>query len=252
MGVNLREVQPGFFGTNRHWHTVEEEWTYVLSGRGEVRIGPLRLPVRPGSFVGFPPGPRPHHFLAQGEEPLLLLEGGERRPEDHGYYPDARRRFSGGQVVDTDEVLPPEEGDAEQCRHVDEVEPLVPARSRSARAEMRAESHTGPSQTVVWSRVEAGITDRALRHDCTDEWILSSRLRARARRRREPEVGPGDSSRIRGARAPDGGHGAARLPDGRPARRDAWSHPDAACGACAGGSSPTRQVQSRRRTTRPS
>jgi uncharacterized cupin superfamily protein len=114
MGVNLREIEPGFFGTNRHWHTREEEWVYVLAGSGEVRIGPLRLPVRAGSFVGFPPGPRPHHFLAQGNEPLLLLEGGERLPDDTGYYPDARRRFGGGRIVDSDDALPPEKGDA-QC-----------------------------------------------------------------------------------------------------------------------------------------
>ena len=34
MGVSLREVQPGFAGTNRHFHLVEEEWTYVVSGEG--------------------------------------------------------------------------------------------------------------------------------------------------------------------------------------------------------------------------
>jgi uncharacterized cupin superfamily protein len=92
MGVNLRVIEPGFAGTHRHFHTAEEEWSYVLAGRGMVRIGPLRLPVRPGHFVGFPPGPRPHHFIAEGDAPLVLLEGGERRPsEDSGWYPDARK-----------------------------------------------------------------------------------------------------------------------------------------------------------------
>src|SRR5262249_24775035 len=81
MGVQLRTIDPGMAGTNRHFHVVEEEWVYVLSGCGMVRIGPHRLPVRAGSFVGFPPGPRPHHFLAAGDEPLVLLEGGERRPD---------------------------------------------------------------------------------------------------------------------------------------------------------------------------
>jgi uncharacterized cupin superfamily protein len=85
MGVHLRSIEPGMAGTNRHFHMVEEEWAYVLSGRGTVRIGPHRVPIRAGSFVGFPPGPRPHHFLVEGSEPLVLLEGGERRSaEDHG------------------------------------------------------------------------------------------------------------------------------------------------------------------------
>lgn len=198
MGVNLREVQPGFFGTHRHWHVVEEEWVYVLSGTGEVRIGPVRAPVRAGSFVGFPPGPRPHHFLAQGAAPLLLLEGGERRADDHGYYPDAKRRFGGGKVVDTDEALPPEQGDARQCLHVDDVEPRVfqhdvdPLARRKMR---RLETPTGlVRQAVVWSRVEAGHHSTALHsHERTDEWVFILAGRARVRVGDASfEVGPGD------------------------------------------------------------
>lgn len=186
MGVNLREIQPGRFGTNRHWHTVEEEWVYVLAGRGEVRIGPLRLPVRAGSFVGFPPGPRPHHFLAQGDEPLLLLEGGERRPEDYGYYPDARRRFGGGKIVDCDDALPPEQGDAGQCKHIDDIEPRFfqhEVDPRAKRSMRRLESGTGlERQVVVWSRVEAGDHSTARHsHDRTDEWIYVLAGRALAR-----------------------------------------------------------------------
>jgi uncharacterized cupin superfamily protein len=198
MGVNLREIQPGFFSTNRHWHTVEEEWVYVLSGVGEVRIGPVRSPVRAGSFVGFPPGPRPHHLLAQGSQPLLLLEGGERRPEDQGYYPDARRRFGGGKVVDSDEPLPPEEGDAKQCLHIDDVavrefrHELDPRARREMR---RLESQTGlERQVVVWSRVEAGDHSTARHsHDRTDEWVYILEGRALARVGDTSfEVGPGD------------------------------------------------------------
>ena len=95
MGVHLRVVEPGLAGTNRHFHMVEEEWAYVVSGTGFVRIGPHRLPVTDGSFAGFPPGPRPHHFLADGPTPLVILEGGERRPqEDYGYYVDLGKRFT--------------------------------------------------------------------------------------------------------------------------------------------------------------
>jgi uncharacterized cupin superfamily protein len=198
MGVNLREIQPGNFGTNRHWHAVEEEWVYVLSGRGEVRIGPLRLPVRAGSFVGFPPGPRPHHFLAQGEAKLAFLEGGERRAEDYGFYPDAKRRFGGGKIVDWHEPLPPEEGDARQVVHTDDL----PTREyrhdvdpRAARLMRRLDDGMGLTrQTVVWSRVAAGAHSTAFHtHDRTDEWvfILEGRARVRVGDARF-EVGPGD------------------------------------------------------------
>lgn len=198
MGVNLREVQPGLFGTHRHWHVVEEEWVYVLSGTGEVRIGPIRAPVRAGSFVGFPPGPRPHHFLAQGDLPLLLLEGGERRADDRGYYPDAKRRFGAGRVEDCDEALPPEQGDASQCLHVDhlalrafqhDADPLA------RRTMRRLDTPTGLlRQAVVWARVEAGDHSTALHsHDRTDEWVFILSGRARARVGDAVfAVGPGD------------------------------------------------------------
>ena len=52
MGVWVRSFEPGFAGTNRHYHEVEEEWAYVLSGAGVVRIGPLYIDVRAGHFVG--------------------------------------------------------------------------------------------------------------------------------------------------------------------------------------------------------
>ena len=52
MGVGWREIEPGCASTHRHFHSVEEEWAYVLSGRGAVRIGPHRLEVRAGHFVG--------------------------------------------------------------------------------------------------------------------------------------------------------------------------------------------------------
>src|SRR5690242_7231153 len=81
MGASIRVVEPGFAGTNRHFHSFEEEWAYVLAGQGIVRLGPLRIPVRPGHFLGFPPGPSPHHSLA-GRETLVLLEGGDRRPDE--------------------------------------------------------------------------------------------------------------------------------------------------------------------------
>ncbi len=198
MGVNLREIQPGFFGTNRHWHVVEEEWVYVLSGRGEVRIGPVHAPVRAGSFVGLPAGPRPHHFLAQGDAPLVILEGGERRPEDYGFYPDARRRFGGGKIVDWPEPLPPEEGDARQVVHTGDIEPhdfRHEVDPLAARVMRRLDRGMGLSrQTVVWTRVESGARSTAFHtHDRTDEWvfILEGGAHVRVGDSRF-DVGPGD------------------------------------------------------------
>lgn len=199
MGVHLRLASPGMAGTNRHFHTVEEEWAYIVSGRGTLRLGPHRIPVRPGSFAGFPPGPRPHHFIADGGEPLAILEGGERRPaEELGCYPDIPAWWQGNRLVDHPGPLPAEEGDLSQCLHIDDL----PARPfehdvdpQARRLMRRLNRASGLSrQAVVWTHVEPGAHSTAFHtHDRTDEWvfILSGRAIARLGDERF-EVGPGD------------------------------------------------------------
>jgi uncharacterized cupin superfamily protein len=195
----VRRIQPGLAGTNRHFHLVEEEWSYVLAGLGAVRIGPLRLPVSAGTFVGFPTGPRPHHFLAEGDEPLVLLEGGERRPkEDAGWYPDARKMWRNGVVVEPYEPPPPEAGDAAQVLRVDDAETIEfqhdvdPGAKRVMR---RLHRPTGlERQAVCWARVAGGDRSTAYHtHERTDEWILILTGRARVRVGEDRfEVGPDD------------------------------------------------------------
>lgn len=199
MGVGWRSVDPGFASTHRHFHSVEEEWAYVLSGEGVVRIGPHRLPVRAGSFVGFVPGPRPHHLLATGREPLVILEGGERRRgEDRCTYPDLRKFAENKRLHDLDEALPPEQGDPRQCVHQDDLEPALFEHEVDAAARREYRSlHTAPGlerQAVRWSRVAAGDRSTAYHtHDRTDEWIWVLEGRARVRVGDDRfEVGPGD------------------------------------------------------------
>jgi uncharacterized cupin superfamily protein len=199
MGVWLRTVQPGDAGTPRHFHTREEEWAYVLSGTATLRIGPQHIAVREGSFAGFPPGPAPHHFIATGDRPLVLLEGGERRPhEDSCWYVDLGMRWSAGKLSKTDDAPPPELGELAQCVHVDEQatthrqHPVDPGARRAIRD---LSTHTGLQRQVVrCSRVAAGERSTAYHtHDHTDEWvyILTGRAEVRVGDARF-EVGPGD------------------------------------------------------------
>jgi uncharacterized cupin superfamily protein len=199
MGVWVRDIEPGFKGTHRHFHTVEEEWVYVLSGRGSVRVGPLALEVRAGSFVGFPPGPRPHHFIAAASEPLVLLEGGERRPkEDRGWYVDLGVRWHAGEFSETTESPPPEEGDAFQVTHIDAVTSVEFQHEvdHAARRTYRSlHTPTGLTrQAVRWTQVQRGDRSTAYHtHEHTDEWIyiLEGRAQVRVGHQRF-EVGPGD------------------------------------------------------------
>ena len=199
MGVGLRTIEPGFAGTHRHFHTVEEEWVWVLSGSGVMRIGPHRIDVRAGSFVAFPPGPRPHHFVAGADQPLVLLEGGERRPEEErGWYVDLDRVWSRDGFSNAPGPPPREEGDPGQCVQLLDV----PARDfqhevdpRSRRVLRSLSRATGlRRQAVRWSRVRAGDLSTAYHtHDRTDEWLYILEGSARARLADERfEVGPGD------------------------------------------------------------
>jgi uncharacterized cupin superfamily protein len=192
MGVHVRTVERGFAGTNRHFHTVEEEWSYVLAGRGTLRIGPLRLAVRAGHFAAFPPGPRPHHFIAESDEPLVFLEGGERRPsEDACWYPDARM-FSRGRVpVEPYEEPPPEEADEHQLVHVEAlpIETVQHVRMRALHRPSGLER-----QAVYWMNIAAGGRSTVFQsHERTDGWvyILSGRGIARVGDDRF-EIGPDD------------------------------------------------------------
>lgn len=199
MGVHVRTIEPGFAGTHRHCHTVEEEWSYVLSGRGTVRIGPLRMPVEAGHFVGFPPGPRPHHFIAGGNEPLILLEGGERRPkEDGGWYVDSRKLWRNGAFVEPYEPPPMEQGNETQVVHTDDVEMTTFQHDVDSHARRRMRTLHRPTglerQAVRWARVAAGDRSTALHtHDRTDEWIFILSGRALARiGDSQSEIGPND------------------------------------------------------------
>jgi uncharacterized cupin superfamily protein len=199
MGVHVRSIEPGLAGTHRHCHTVEEEWSYVLGGRGTVRIGHLRIPVWPGHFVGFPPGPRPHHFIASGNEPLVLLEGGERRPkEDGGWYVDARKLWRNGGFVEPYEPPPDELGDERQVVHIDDIEIMAFQHDVDPKAKRRMRTLHQPTglerQAMRWARVAPGDRSTALHtHDQTDEWILVLAGRALARiGDAEIEVGPND------------------------------------------------------------
>jgi uncharacterized cupin superfamily protein len=187
MGVGLREIEPGDAGTHRHFHEVEEEWVYVLAGVGHVRLGPHRLPVRAGSFAGFPPGPCPHHFVAGGREPLVLLEGGERRREEEVVsYPDLGQVARARKLAPADAPFPPEEGDPSQCLHIDDLIPRDWQHEVDEHAKRVLRTLHEPAglrrQAVCWSTVRAGDHSTAYHtHDRTDEWVyvLSGRASVR-------------------------------------------------------------------------
>jgi len=108
LGVHLVRLSPGSVSTVYHFHHHDEEWVYVLSGRGVAEIGDERFDVGPGDFMGFVAGSLPHLLTNPHAEDLVYLVGGTRPPFDVCDYPriGKRRYRTHGNVhfVDFDDI----------------------------------------------------------------------------------------------------------------------------------------------------
>jgi len=87
VGVSLARVPPGKESFIPHAHTTQEEWVYVLEGRGTVLLGEHEHEVGPGDFLGFPTDGTIHHLTNTGDVDLVFLQGGERRDPEIGRFP---------------------------------------------------------------------------------------------------------------------------------------------------------------------
>ncbi len=93
IAVNLAWIPPGRESAIYHVHHREEEWAYVLEGRGIAEVNDVEHAIGPGDFLGFPPGTA-HLLRNTGAEDLLVLEGGEVLPDvDVAEFPRLGRRL---------------------------------------------------------------------------------------------------------------------------------------------------------------
>lgn len=91
IGLHLVRLQTGRDSTELHYHDVDEEFLYILSGRGVASVGEELFDVQAGDFMGFP-APSPAHSLHNPhEEDLVYLMGGERNVVDIVHYPNIAR-----------------------------------------------------------------------------------------------------------------------------------------------------------------
>jgi uncharacterized cupin superfamily protein len=94
-GVNLLRLPPGTWSSQRHWHTAEDEFVYVLEGEVVLVTDAGEEILRPGDCAGFKAGVEDgHHLQNRSQTDVVLLEVGSRKAEDAGDYPDIDMRFS--------------------------------------------------------------------------------------------------------------------------------------------------------------
>ena len=88
-GVNLLQLPPGAASSQRHWHSGEDEFVYVVSGemilvtdKGEERL-------RAGDCAAFPKGVADGHQLVNKSDSVAVcLEVGTRSEDDVCTYSD--------------------------------------------------------------------------------------------------------------------------------------------------------------------
>ena len=95
-GVNLLELGPGAWSSQRHWHAREDEFIYVVRGPVVLVTDGGETMLDTGDCAGFKAGERDgHHLQNRGEATALILEIGTRGPaEPHAEYPDIDLRVT--------------------------------------------------------------------------------------------------------------------------------------------------------------
>ncbi len=92
IGVHLVRLKKGDDSTEYHFHHQDEEWIYILSGRGIAEIGGKKFNISAGDFMGFVAGSAPHGMCNPYVRDLVYLVGGNRCPLDVCDYPRIGKR----------------------------------------------------------------------------------------------------------------------------------------------------------------
>ena len=90
IGINLLELAPGAWSSQRHWHTQAEEFVYVLEGEVVLVTEGSEEILHAGDCAAFLPGdPDGHHIQNRSEAPARVLEVGSADwRNDETYYSD--------------------------------------------------------------------------------------------------------------------------------------------------------------------
>ncbi|MEM9386597.1 MAG: cupin domain-containing protein [Pseudomonadota bacterium] len=92
-GVVLVTLPPGAWSAQRHWHTHEDEFVWVLSGELVLSTEDGREALRAGECAGFKGGvANGHHLVNESDTDAQFLVVGSRMDEDGAEYPDADLR----------------------------------------------------------------------------------------------------------------------------------------------------------------
>jgi len=88
--MNVSRLPPQRIGCPFHFHMLDDELFFVLSGTGMLRYGEQIIPIRPGDAVSCPAGTKvAHQIVNTGIEDLVYLGIGADSRNEVAVYPDS-------------------------------------------------------------------------------------------------------------------------------------------------------------------
>ena len=89
VGINLMQLPPGNWSSQRHWHSHEDEFVYVLEGEVVLIEDEGETLLRPGDAAGWKAGVANGHCLInRSDRDAVFLEIGTRASREVASYPD--------------------------------------------------------------------------------------------------------------------------------------------------------------------
>ncbi|MBB96985.1 MAG: hypothetical protein CML68_20605 [Rhodobacteraceae bacterium] len=99
-GVAIETLMPGARSSNRHWHSDQDEFLWMIEGRAVVVEEAGEYDITPGEAVCWPAGaPNGHVVINRSDAPCRFLIIGTRTDRDICRYPDLKRTlYSDGPI----------------------------------------------------------------------------------------------------------------------------------------------------------
>lgn len=95
-GVNLLTLPPGTWSSQRHWHSAEDEFVFVVSGELTLVTDAGEVVLRAGDCAAFPKSLADgHHLINRSAAPATCLEVGTRSGSDVCTYSDIDMMIDG-------------------------------------------------------------------------------------------------------------------------------------------------------------
>ena len=92
-GVNLLRLKPGIWSSQRHWHSHEDEFVFIVSGEVVLVTDKGEEILRAGDCAAFAKNVSDgHHLINRSGTDVLVLEVGSNHEDDVCTYPDVNMK----------------------------------------------------------------------------------------------------------------------------------------------------------------